>query len=598
PVELILHIAPDVPRRVMADPKRLRQIVVNLAGNAIKFTNAGYVTVKVRTTAAPPYPEQNPSLDQHDLQIIVCDSGIGIAEDQQQQIFEAFQQAHAGTTRRFGGTGLGLSICRELLNRMNGTIRVESTPGSGSTFICDLSLSPAPPRKQDARDQHSISVLQESMVNIVAKDDRQSEAVSDMLRAGGVTSVNSQRLKRLDAWPEQETSKDSADDTLPQRSVDVHLLDVGSVASSIDRPPGSPGVIWINRLGKPQHAATNSDDVILVKPVGRDELIDAILNLRSDSQDADQSVLPEHRDYQDRQAGSLGQLPPLNLLVVDDSAVNRIVIRDLVARRGHRVITASGGSDAIALIGESIRSDTDELRPFDVVLMDLQMPMIDGVEATLRIQETCGEEAPPIIALSAHVTDEHRLRCMDAGMVDFVTKPVREPLLYHALKKVLHNREGIQDDQSVDAIEEDTNDIIGNDAATRAVNTTTLPIHSTIALLKWAGDDRENAIELGRAFLIEGPQLLRQIQQAIADEDPKRLRQAAHTLKSCLRYVAAGPHSVPAADIEGIANAAIDDEAAAQRLATDTTELLAELKRIVSECQRHVSEAIEDLQMR
>jgi PAS domain S-box-containing protein len=402
-IELTYHVDPEIPEAVEGDAGRIGQVLLNLVGNAVKFTERGEVAVLV--TPGPPLAEGMV------LQIAVRDTGIGIGPDEQRLIFDAFTQADGSTTRRYGGTGLGLAISRRLVELMGGQLWVESEIGRGSTFHFALHLraaaGPAP-----ALPAASIERLHRLPVLVV--DDHETNR---RLLAAIVTS-----------WGALPTVVDSgqaalavlaAPDAARFRLVllDGHMPDMDgfAVAEWIRRHPGleAPTIMLLTsdaqglqlarcrELGVPRY---------LLKPVTPAELLEAVL--RALGQEPARAV---SRSAAGRpQAGRR----ELRVLVVEDNAINQLVVRRFIEKSGHRALVAGNGREALAMLDQ---------QPFDLVLMDVQMPVMDGLVATsaIRKQEArTGAIRLPVIALTASAMEGDRERCLEAGMDGYLSKPI------------------------------------------------------------------------------------------------------------------------------------------------------------------------------
>jgi signal transduction histidine kinase/DNA-binding response OmpR family regulator len=410
-LELLYDVAEDVPEVVVGDPTRLRQIVLNLVGNSIKFTDAGEVALRVQVVSA--------AEDGVTLQFEVADSGIGIPEDKQRTIFDAFSQADGSTTRRYGGTGLGLTICARLVSLMGGTLRVESTPGRGSRFHFALTLGVAGDAVRQVRVQpaalHGLSVL--------AVDDYAANLaiLRKMLAAAGMdvhcAASSREALTRL---------RSAAADGAPYRLLlsDVHLpeMDGFELVEAIRKdsaiPP--PRVVLLTSAGQRGDAARCRELGVasyLTKPVARAELQDTIGRALGAAAGPAESHPDEPAT---RRASRI-----LHILLAEDNAVNQRVAARLLEKEGHRVTAVVNGMEAIVAAGGG---------GFDLVLMDVQMPEVDGLEATRRIR--AAGDTVPIVAMTAHAMKGDEARCLAAGMTGYVTKPVSAARLREAIEAV------------------------------------------------------------------------------------------------------------------------------------------------------------------
>ena len=386
-ISLAHRIDRRVPASVIGDEARLRQVFVNLVGNAVKFTEIGEVSIQVERSGAD------------EILVAVSDTGIGIPLEAQDHLFEPFTQVDASTSRRFGGTGLGLAITHRLVTAMGGRIKVESQPGMGATFTVELPLEPHPTApKIPERSLAGISVA------VIAPGSVMRRGLADPLRDWG---ADVRVYDHLNALREQR-----------QRSVILaatgwpHPVDPQAVIAEYDLDRRRLVVVG---------GARPADDLLVVaEPVRYDRLLDGVLKTLRRQHN------PAPGDRKRVSIAQLGTEHPLSILLVDDNRVNREVARRMLNRLGYeRVRLAEDGETAIA----EVRRD----KP-DVVFMDVQMPGLDGLETTRRLRKLPAERQPRIVALTAGVLEEDRQACNDAGMDDFVAKPVRMTALVDALR--------------------------------------------------------------------------------------------------------------------------------------------------------------------
>jgi signal transduction histidine kinase/DNA-binding response OmpR family regulator len=413
-LEFICDAPPDLPRLVRGDPGRLRQVLVNLLGNAIKFTELGEVELRVE--------QLSPAPGQALLRFVVRDSGIGIAKDRQTAVFESFTQADGSTSRRFGGTGLGLTISRKLVELLGSSLRLESEPGRGSTFYFDL---PLPLGDAPASEPAAVPPLEGVRVLV-------AEAHAATARV----------LRRwLAAWGARVEVAGSGEEAL-ERLAEAVAADPFRAALLDLKLPGIDGMETARRARlRPELAATtlislsSSNDVagrerlraagfadFLVKPVRQRGLLRAIAALARNGVAEPASPVPGPTEPEI-------ELPDnLRVLLVDDNSVNRMVAAQMLKKKGIVPVQANNGRDAL----ESWRTT-----PFDIVLMDVQMPEMDGYEATAEIRhhESRHGGHTTIIAMTAHAMKGDRERCLAAGMDDYLSKPLRIESLFEALAR-------------------------------------------------------------------------------------------------------------------------------------------------------------------
>jgi CheY-like chemotaxis protein len=403
-VELVCRIAPEVPEVLCGDPTRLRQVIVNLVGNAVKFTSAGDVFVNLFVDS-----------DEELLHLTVQDSGIGIPGEKQATIFQSFQQADSSTTRRYGGTGLGLAISSQLVSLMGGRIWVESEPGRGSTFHVVAPLRAAADLFSGGPPLAGLHVLgfSDHALN--------RQVYAEALASRGATVTTFDCLADALAALEDETAAGG---------YDVLVADVACAAGcgwKLVEHASRCGLRGIALLpaGQSYPADADLNGVHAVsKPVSADELSAAVLAaVRQTSAVAPQSV-----------SGSAANTPPpLRILLAEDGLVNQDVAVGLLEIAGHSVEIANNGREAVEALQQGA---------FDLVLMDLEMPEMDGFEATrlIRQAEAVTGERIPIVAMTAHAVNGFRDRCLETGMDGYVSKPIELKALLRAMQEVLQSR--------------------------------------------------------------------------------------------------------------------------------------------------------------
>ncbi len=414
-LELACRIRPDVPDALLGDPSRLSQIVTNLVGNAIKFTEQGEVVVEVKCDSQ--------TADEVVLHFTVSDTGIGIPEEKLGQIFEAFTQADASTTRRHGGTGLGLAICSRLVGLMGGRIWAESAMGEGSKFhftvACRLSSGiPADKRGIDP------ASLQATRVLIVDDNATNRLILEEMVRNWGMTAKtvpNAQAAMQMirQAWRLGEPYR------LVLTDINMPEVDGFTLAKWIKQEPdlGGTSIIVLTSGARPddhRRAEQMGISAHLMKPVKQSELLEAI-EVSFGAAEAEPEPVSPGQDWEE------ARLPALRILVAEDSVFNQQLAVGLLEKYGHSVVIARNGKEAIgAWVAQQ----------FDVVLMDVEMPEMDGFEATavIRTQERHKGTHIPIIAMTAHAMKGDRERCLNAGMDDYISKPIRAQEMFEKLR--------------------------------------------------------------------------------------------------------------------------------------------------------------------
>jgi PAS domain S-box-containing protein len=424
-LELLCEVAPDAPEQVRGDSTRLRQVLLNLVGNAIKFTERGEVAVQVRVETF----EGKECL----LRFTVADTGIGIPPAKQELIFKPFSQADATTTRKFGGTGLGLTISTRLVEMMGGKIWVESEMGQGAQFHFTLRLG-----KADAKATQAAGVSPEIVRGIkalVVDDNRTSRRIlTGMLQRWGMNPVSVEGGE--EALVELSLAQE-AGQPYELALTDMHMpvMDGFTLLQRIrENPSLSPAtIIMLTSTGRPgdtQHCLELGAAAYLLKPIRQAELREAIAKalLASGPEKAMRTIAP--RPPEDaREPASV-----LRVLLAEDNAVNRRLAMRLLEKRGHHIVLAANGREALEAMGKE---------SFDLVLMDVQMPEMDGFEATaaIRQKERSSGMHLPVIALTAHAMKGDRERCLAAGMDGYLAKPINPEELDHLLHKFAPHRE-------------------------------------------------------------------------------------------------------------------------------------------------------------
>ncbi|MDC8787057.1 PAS domain-containing protein [Roseateles koreensis] len=415
-LELICDVSADVPRHVFGDSGRLKQVLLNLVGNAIKFTEAGEVILKLRKGDAPNQP--------HQLIFTILDSGIGLPPEKQQTIFDAFTQEDSSITRRYGGTGLGLTISSRLVEAMGGVIWVDSRLGEGSKFHFTLDLLPVIEQRPPATPESSVTrppPLDNLRVLLVDDHPACRQILADMLQdAGAQVTQQASAQAALNAWQAAHQQEKAFDLVL----LDAYLPEVQDLldgVTALSPRQGSDGkcsepapkvillsVAGIKPIARWDAAVLNVSTVS--KPVMRAELLQACT--RVSRQDSIKPALPQPR------ADSSGQpANKLHILLVEDHPINQKFATEILQRWGHQVRVADNGRLALEAL---------TAQAFDLVLMDMMMPEMDGLEATrrFRAQEIGTGRHTPIVAMTANAMQTDRDRCAAAGMDDFIAKPI------------------------------------------------------------------------------------------------------------------------------------------------------------------------------
>jgi len=418
PIEVLFDVDPRTPEVLAGDMLRLKQVLINLSGNALKFTRTGEVVVSVNLQSA--------DADSVTLEFAVSDTGIGIAADMQAQIFEAFTQAEAGTARQFGGTGLGLAISRALVALMGGELQVQSTPGVGSRFYFSVPLrrvQPVPPELQAP----PVSLPQPLEVLVVDDNPVACRLLVALLTSRGVTASGADSGGTALQLMQQRMAQQQRPFDLVLLDWQMPAMDGWETARQISTLKfghhRAPHLIMISANGRAMLAQRSAAEQaslhgFLAKPVSPAMLLEAIASACAGPRSGWPSARP---------AGQRG-LERMRILVVEDNLLNQQVAQELLSREGALVTLAGNGQQGVDAVAAA---DT----PFDVVLMDLQMPVLDGYAATRQIRQDMGQNTLPIIAMSANVMSEDVAQSRAAGMTDHVGKPFKLAQLVGLLRR-------------------------------------------------------------------------------------------------------------------------------------------------------------------
>ncbi|MEO6026859.1 MAG: response regulator [Candidatus Binatia bacterium] len=514
-LELVCHVATDVPDAVIGDPSRLRQIILNLVGNAIKFTERGEIGVAVRVAAHTDSAVA--------LHFEVSDTGIGIPADKQHLIFEAFTQADGSTCRKFGGTGLGLAICTQLVGMMGGRIWVESVEGQGSTFQftarfgCSEEVA-----ESDPADMCGLSVL------IVDDNATNRRILEERTRGWGMLPQSVDDGPSALIAIRRAAKSDSPFDLV---LLDGHMpgLDGFGVAERIKKDPDLTcgSLIMLTSAGEQGESARCRELGVagyLMKPVAASDLrrvIETVVKeltllapaLPAETEDEAPDDAPAIRREPERlpppsAANPRPAGPSYRLLLAEDNPVNRTIGSRMLSKHGHIVVTADHGQQAVEI------SATES---FDVVLMDVEMPIMNGFEATAAIrarEAELGGRRTPIIALTAHVMQGDRERCLDAGMDSYASKPIQPNELFATIEALLntHPRE----------------------VSMSSTPSADIPVLDRTALYEQVGDEADLLLKVIEMFRIDSVSVVAKLDVALSEGDASEVQQGAHRIKGAL----------------------------------------------------------------
>jgi two-component system, sensor histidine kinase and response regulator len=572
-LELVLNLDPAVPNRVTGDPIRLRQILVNLVGNAIKFTEQGDVVVRL-------------SVDRREIETVflhfaVSDTGIGIPHEKRDSVFQAFEQGDASRARKYGGTGLGLAICAKLVELIGGRIWFENNPDGGTTFHAtgrfgvvdsdEISFAARP--GGDREDLRDLRVL------VVDDNPASRAALEGCLKSWGMQ-------------PRLVGNARAAQEAVERQSTREQPFAVALVDAHMPGPDGFSFAEWLRREAAGRvgptimllHSVDRASDLArcdelgvaayVTKPINHSELFDTLLALlvREEENgtvvraDAGEAPAPNYR------------VTGLRILLAEDSPFNQKLVLGVLGKRGHELTVANNGQEAVALAAS---------RDFDLIFMDIQMPEMDGLEATKRIRARERETGRrvPIIAMTAQAIKGMRERCLSVGMDDYLVKPVRAREIYDKLEALFANRAAFATSPTATPIA--PTEVVPSAAqlapttVSRPTGTSAIDWDSAIAVVD---GDRELLGEIVAAFLVEGPSLLEEIRYALAAGDAVRLRRGAHTLKGALRTLGIESAAELATELEEIGRRGDLSQASAPmaRLESQLDQILAEAKTFAS----------------
>jgi two-component system, sensor histidine kinase and response regulator len=510
-LELAYDVSSDVPAHLIGDPGRLRQVLLNLAGNAVKFTEKGEVLIEIAMES------------QHDgvveLHFKVTDTGIGIPPDKHKILFHAFTQADTSTTRKYGGTGLGLAISARLIELMGGKIWLESTEGKGSTFHFTVSYSKQP-TQTEALVLGPVPSLNEVSVLVVDDNETNRRILYEMTSRWGMKPL------AVDGGPAALAAVEEAG----QRGeffrlilMDAHMpgMDGFQLSKEIKgrSEAAETSILMLTsggQAGEAERCRQVGISAYLLKPVMKAELRNAILTVLGQVQSDNIAAVPLVTRHSLRESSR-----NLHILVAEDNAVNQAVILRVLEKMGHSSVLARTGKEALALTFE---------QKFDLVFMDIQMPEMDGLAATeaIRQREKGSGNHLPIFAMTAHAMKGDRERCLQAGMDGYITKPIR----FSDIEKTLFS--------------------FSNAPPASAPSPPTKIPWSKAEALERVGGDEDLLREVCQIFLDESPNLLRKLQEAIADTDAEAVMRAAHSLKGELSYLGVPEAARAARELEGL----------------------------------------------
>ena len=529
-LELLFKVTNKIPSQVIGDPLRITQILINYANNAIKFTDEGEVILAL---------DLEEELDDgFFVKFSVTDTGIGLKEEQRNKLFKSFQQADTSTSRKYGGTGLGLSISKQLAELMHGSVGVESEYGKGSTFwftaklIKDTSSKKRVLFKQD---------LETKRVLVVDDNDAALEIMTEMLKAMSmqVESANSgERALELILNADKKTPFDIivTDWHMPPGMNGIELI------KSVNqfKLKKTPSNILFSNVSQDElsnEAEKHGIEHILTKPVNASVLFEVILSIFNLDITTNNKI--DEVEEAPKSQISLEKIKGSKILLAEDNLLNQEIAQELLTDEGFKVTIANNGKEAVNLVNDE---------NFDVVLMDMQMPEMDGLEATMKIRETFASDTLPILAMTANAGEEDRERCLKAGMDAHITKPIDPEVLMSELCKWIAQKDvdeklqeptkKVQSNNSIGAI-----DGIDIEAALRVVAGKQSLLNKMLT-----------------TFVADQSQATDAIKGALQNKDNELAKRLAHTLKGTSASIGAIQLQEIAAKIESYFTKPYDDE--------------------------------------
>jgi two-component system, sensor histidine kinase and response regulator len=574
-LELLCHFSPQTPDYLLGDPLRLRQVLVNLIGNAIKFTDHGEVVVSV---CCEPMDD-----DQVRLEFSVRDTGVGIPAHQQQMIFESFTQADGSSTRRFGGTGLGLAISTRLVSMMGGQISVDSEPGKGSTFRFTARLR----LNHNADIETPPSTLDLRGVRVLIVDDNATNRLilEETVRGWHMLPTSTDNgLAALEAMKRAAQEGDQfklvlLDGMMPE-------MDGFEVAEQWhgDQQLAEAAVMMLSSADNDHDAARCRELGVsgyLRKPLTTAELHKAILAALGRTRPQNK------RSEVDASWNAEGTVRPLRILLAEDNLVNQRVAKGILGNRGHTIHIVNNGREVLQAL---------DSQRFDLVLMDVQMPEMDGLEATSTIRRLELETGKriSIIAMTAHAMKGDRERCLEAGMDDYVSKPINPKVLNEVISRWAPDVSLLDEDEAREMPLKATSkqaipikEAPNVEATSKPIRDPQNEVFDLAALRARVEGDQDLLVELVDLYLESSPTLFSELESAVRAGDAQRVARVAHTLKGMLSNICAPSCAAAALELETIGNtlelARVDDarfalEKEATRLRSLMTESMKELR--------------------
>jgi len=564
-LELLFNSGLDVPRKLIGDPLRLGQVLTNLAGNAVKFTESGEVAIQVRIESQTASQGETPG--HVVLGFTVSDNGIGMTPEQIGNLFQSFSQADASTTRKYGGTGLGLAISKRLVEQMGGTMWVESTLGKGSVFAFNLPFACLPDEERTIPDLRMLKVL------VVYDNGSARNLMLSYLESFGIEAIAAANgLEGLAAIKQADEAEHPFSDVVVNRDLpDMNGPGMTGLEMARHIKQGlplrqRPRVIYL--------AGHKQDDAL--EAAGSEKLLDAVINKPVTASLLFETIVAISSDQDglsllSAQPGTSADLAGLRVLLVEDNEFNQQLANALLMRAGIEVSLANDGVEAV-----------QALQPgrFDAVLMDIQMPRMDGLEATRHIRENPALAGLPIIAMTANAMAGDRENCLAAGMNDYISKPIHIDVLYATLARWTQ--------RNIQPIKPSA--MKAQHAPKILSILDPLVLDPTKAIAGMGGED--TYLIVLEKFIFSQGQAVQSIQNALAANDRQMAERLAHTLKGIAATIGAATLSESAHQLETSIRKD-DTEKYPQLIAATATELTRVVASAKTYLQAHAAEPVQ-----
>ena len=547
-LRLRVTLPAEVPHRLLGDPLHLHQVLLNLLGNAVKFTETGKVELKIHCLGQ--------KLNRAKLRFDVIDTGIGISPQAQQKIFDAFTQADGSITRRHGGTGLGTTIAKQLVDLMGGTLQLSSVPSQGSTFSVQLSFTLADKEEQLPQSSLQSTPLAGQRVLLLCRDPLLADYLLDKLKGWGISVEQTPDPDQARQRLREPAAGETAFSGFLAHAPDLHNdPDRYALRLQQEIAPNHPALIL---LGETDGTATVWTANV-VDPRDSLKLFDTLHAL-----DRDELPPPGVTRLSDRRRSQ--PTGGRRILVTEDNPTNRRLIEAILHRAGHQVTLAECGEDALDLL---------EQETFDLVVVDMQMPDLSGIDVYRQYRFMAPQAHTPFLMLTANATQEARTDCLEAGIEHFLTKPVRPETLQRVIRDLL--RSGTRADPP----------------SKPPARTPEVPllVEQTLEELAMLDKGEDFVTDLIEGFLIDGEQLLESLEQAFTQQSATRFRDHAHALKGCAASIGAESLSRSASKLMQLGAADLQRQGRQQldALGQDFTRTRAALQRYLSRLRQSSS---------